>query len=121
MRVLVVDDSADVRARLVALAREAGCAEVDEAAAADDALAAARVRPPDVVVLDVHLPGKTGLSIVGALKALPSPPKVIVLTNHPTEAHRRQCLSHGADHFLDKANDFPRLIDLLAGPTPGAA
>lgn len=121
MRVLVVDDSADVRARLVALAREAGCAEVDEAVTADDALAAARGRPPDVVVLDVHLPGKSGVAIVRALKALPSSPTVIVLTNHPTEAHRRQCLLHGADHFLDKATDFARLIDLLAGPTPGTA
>jgi CheY-like chemotaxis protein len=122
MRVLVVDDAAIVRDRLVAMLREQGPGHtVDAARDADEALARARATAPDLVVLDIHLPGTSGLLVLPALKALPSTPRVVVLTNDAGEAHRRVCLALGADHFFDKAKEFERVLDVVAAMEHGSA
>src|SRR5439155_20774180 len=69
-RILVVDDR-DENRRLVVKALEPLEVGVDEAADAEDALKTARARPPDVVVLDVQLPGRDGYEVCGELKADP--------------------------------------------------
>jgi DNA-binding response OmpR family regulator len=117
MRVLVVDDSPAIRSRLVTLMREIAGVDPSEAADADEAIAHVLRGGTDVVVLDLHLPGKSGFDALPAIKAAPGPPMVVVLTSHPTEHHRRQCLALGADYFFDKARDFARLVDVLVRPT----
>jgi CheY-like chemotaxis protein len=114
VRVLVVDDSPEVRARLVAMLVEVSATHiVEEAANGDDALLRIEARAPDIVFLDLHMPGKNGLSVLAALKAKPSPPVVVVLTNHPTEHYRRECMAHGADYFFDKSKHFDRAVEVL--------
>ncbi|HEY3818533.1 MAG TPA: response regulator [Polyangiaceae bacterium] len=114
MRILVVDDSPAIRARLVAMLREIPDVEPYEAGGADEALAAIGERVPDLVVLDVHMPGKSGLDVLPTIKALPSPPVVIILTSDPSEHHRRLSLAYGADFFFDKSRDFARVVELVA-------
>jgi DNA-binding NarL/FixJ family response regulator len=114
VRILVVDDSAVIRARLVAMLREIPEVEVDEATGADEALAAAAALQMDLVVLDVHMPGRSGLDVLPQLKALAGPPLVVVLTGHPTEHHKRLSMAMGADLFLDKAREFHRVVELVA-------
>jgi CheY-like chemotaxis protein len=118
VRVLVVDDSDAIRARLVARLRELSVAEVREATCADEALALCRGSRMDAVLLDLKLPGKSGLSIVASLKALDPAPVVVVMTGHPTEHHRRSSLAAGADYFFDKSHDFERALEVLVRPTP---
>lgn len=113
MRILVVDDSPAIRARLVAMLVEVPGVEAREAAGADEALEVIRTSRPDLVVLDLHMPGKSGLEVLPALKALPSAPVVVVLTSHPTEHHRRLCVAQGADFFFDKSRDFARVVELV--------
>lgn len=112
VRVLVVDDSPAVRRRIAARVREAGGHAV-EIADAESALVEARAHVPDVVVLDLHLGGMSGLEALPRLKETASAPLVIVMTNHPSEQHRRECLARGADHFFDKANDFDRFAEVV--------
>lgn len=119
MKVLVVDDSDAIRARLVARLLEVPGADVHEAARADDALALCRAMHVDAVLLDLHMPGKWGLAIVASLKALNPPPLVVVMTGHPTEHHRRSSLAAGADYFFDKSHEFERALEVLVRPTPG--
>lgn len=119
MKVLVVDDSDAIRGRLVARVRELPGADVHEATRADEALALCRATRMDAVLLDLHMPGKWGLAIVASLKALSSPPLVVVMTGHPTEHHRRSSLAAGADYFFDKAHEFERALEVLVRPTPG--
>jgi two-component system response regulator DevR len=114
VRILVVDDSAAIRARFVAMLRELPGVEPHEATGADEALEAVRALPHDLVMLDVHMPGKSGIDVVPIIKALPSPPVVVVLTSHPTEHHRRLSLAQGADYFFDKSRDFGRVLELVA-------
>jgi DNA-binding NarL/FixJ family response regulator len=69
----------------------------------------------DVVVLDIHLPHRSGLDAVPILHAMRPRPLIIVLTNDATEQHRREAITLGADHFLDKSREFARVADLVAG------
>ena len=120
MKVLVVDDSAALRARLALVLRElCGADEVHEAADAESALALARRWIPDVVVLDLHMPGAGGLSIVAELKGISPPATVIVLTNDASDVYRRESLARGADYFFDKSKDVDLLIAVVGErPTP---
>ncbi|MGZ3474348.1 MAG: response regulator [Polyangiales bacterium] len=112
MRVLVVDDAPAVRTRLVALREEVPGIETSEASELDAAFQ--RVKDVDIVVLDIHLPGRSGLSAVPLFGALRPRPLIIVLTNDATEHHRREALLLGADHFLDKSREFDRVIELVS-------
>jgi len=94
--------------------REVPGVEPHEAAGADEALEAIRTFVPDLVVLDVHMPGTSGIDLLPIIKALPSPPLVVILTSHPTEHHRRLSIAHGADFFFDKSLDFARVVELVA-------
>jgi len=113
-----VDDSAAVRARLLALLGDLPGAQLYEACDAEEGLALARARSVEAVILDLNMPGKSGLAILGPLKGFAAPPVVFVLTGDPTEQHRRNCLALGADAFLDKAHDFDRVVELLRARLP---
>ena len=113
MRILLVDDSPGVRGRLAAMLREHPGNEVCEAADAGEAIAAVSARSFDVIVLDVHLPGASGLDVLSHLRASATDVTAIVLTNDPSETHRRESLLRGADHFLDKSRDFEEVVAIV--------
>ena len=114
MKLLVVDDSAEVRARIAALVRDIdGLDFVLEAANATRAVDLARAMRPDFVILDLNLPGKSGLEILPILKALLRAPTVLVLTNQAGEAFARRCQQLGADYFFDKSRQFQAAIDVV--------
>ena len=119
MRVLVVDDSPAIRARLVSLLQDVEGVSPSEATGADQALELVQREGTDLVILDLHMPGRSGLEILPLLKATTSRPLIVVLTSHPTELHRRQCLALGADYFFDKSRDFARVLDVIVRPTAG--
>jgi DNA-binding response OmpR family regulator len=114
VRVLVIDDSAVIRSRLVRMLQDIDGVEVDEAEDADAGIEAARRVHPDAVILDIRLREGSGLHVLQALKTDPAPPLVIMLTNHPSEHHRRWCRDHGADFFFDKSREFEKVLDVLA-------
>jgi two-component system, OmpR family, response regulator len=111
--VLIVEDSAPVRARVVALLQEYGLEVVGEAATAAEALALAESLRPDAIVLDLHLPDGDGIDLLPALKAREPAPLVAVLTNSTQVECRNRCLALGADHFFDKSREFEAVADAL--------
>jgi DNA-binding NarL/FixJ family response regulator len=102
-RVLVVDDDASARELIVALLRDAGY-ETEEAATGEDALAAARERPPTLAVLDVWLPGISGYEVCRILRnefgrAL----SIMFVSGERVESYDRVAgLLIGADDYLVK-------------------
>lgn len=84
---------------------------------------------PDVVTLDIHLIGGSGIDVLRRIKRLDAAPIVIMLTNSTTLPYRRKCMRAGADFFLDKSSDFENLraiieslsnrIDKSAAKSPG--
>jgi DNA-binding NarL/FixJ family response regulator len=114
LTVLVVDDSAVVRARLVGLASTVdGVLVVGEAADARTALELAAQCSPHVVLLDIHLPDRDGLDVLRQLKQSSAPPFAIIVSNHASEAYRRRAAAYGAERFLDKSADFQELLQIL--------
>ena len=66
---------------------------------------------PDVLILDMAMPGGNGYNVLQAIKQRQSAPLIIVLTNHP--AYRQKSLAAGADYFFDKSAEFDQLLLLL--------
>jgi len=110
-RVLVVEDDAKV---LSALARGLTLEGYDVEAAEDgpSGLALAQTRPPDVVVLDVMLPGMSGLEVCDRLRRTGSPP-ILLLTARDSIADRVAGLDRGADDYLVKPFAFDELLARL--------
>jgi DNA-binding NarL/FixJ family response regulator len=112
--VLVVDDSPELRVRVCQLLRDALVGhDVLEAGDADEALALVYAHGPHVVILDINMPGRSGLAILPLIKSAPSAPTVLVLTNDPSEPRRRECMARGASHFFDKSRDFDRVVEVV--------
>ncbi len=106
-RILVVDDR-DENRRLVVKALEPLEVLVDEAGEADEALRVARAHPPDVVVLDVQLPGKDGYAVCRALKADPrtrDAPVVLLTAVRRASGDAILGFESGADDYLTKPID----------------
>jgi two-component system response regulator MtrA len=99
-RILVVDDEPTVR-EMVGLNLRSDGHEVVFASRGDDALAVARETDPDLVVLDVMLPGRDGLEVVRILRAESSVP-ILLLSARGEEMDRVIGLEVGADDYLTK-------------------
>jgi DNA-binding response OmpR family regulator len=101
-RVLVVEDHAPLRAQLVALLQQAGC-RVEEAADGRLALHSVLAEPPDLLLLDLGLPGLDGLAVCEQLRRqAPQHVPVLMLTAHDTLADKLQGFGVGADDYLVK-------------------
>lgn len=68
---------------------------------------------PDIVLLDINLPGKNGISLLKKIKNSDGECKVIMITNHADDYYRQQCKDLGADHFLDKSSDFAKVPGII--------
>jgi DNA-binding NarL/FixJ family response regulator len=113
-RVLLVDDSDIVRSRVrESLLSIAGVEIVDEAIDVESALRAMRERQPDIVVLDLLLPGGGGTQVLEGMRRENGRPVVIVFTNFPYPEYRTRCAELGADYFFDKTADHDRLPELV--------
>jgi len=99
LRVLVVDDEPTARQRMVRLLREMpGVSVVGEYGSGREALAAARTQTPDIVFLDIAMPGVDGLSVARHL-AVPGGPLVVFVTAYGE--HALQAFNvHAADYVL---------------------
>ncbi|MFJ9638374.1 response regulator [Streptomyces sp. NPDC101178] len=114
VRVVVVDDEQLIRmaVRLV-LDGESDLTVVAEAADGEEALVAVREKTPDVVLIDVRMPGRDGVSWTRELLALDRPPRVIVLTAFDSDALVLDALRAGALGFVLKHTPPDRIIDAV--------
>ncbi len=113
--VFLVDDSDVVRQHLTQLVQSVpGAQVIGEADMAFDAIYAIRRLKPSVVVLDIAMPGGSGIEVLEAIRREAHRPTVIMLTNFSQERYRERCLELGADHFLDKLSQIDRLPGVIA-------
>jgi two-component system response regulator DevR len=113
-RVYLVDDSELVRRRLVDMLSDIEDVEiVGQSGDPEEAEAEMRRLSPDVVILDIKLPGKNGIEVLSDIRKDVPTPLVIMLTNYPYAQYRRECTDAGADYFLHKATEFEQINDIL--------
>ena len=118
LAILVVDDSPLIVSRLTDLLGELpGIAVVHTASSYENAVAVLPQIQPDVAVLDINLPGKSGIEVLKYIKTNAPAVTVIMLTNQSGDYYRDLCKRLGADYFLDKSIGFeetPNIINELA-------
>ena len=122
LRVLLVDDDALVRAGLRMILSSAEdlevVGEVDDGARA---VAAVREHRPDVVLMDIRMPQMDGITATAALRRLPDPPQVVVLTTFQADEQVLGALRAGASGFLLKDTPPPEIITAVRVVASGEA
>ena len=122
IRVLLVDDDALVRAGLrMILSSSEEMEVVGEAADGADAVAAVQRHRPDVVLMDIRMPGTDGITATAALRRMADPPHVIVLTTFQADEHVTSALRAGADGFLLKDTPPTEIVNAVRLVAAGEA
>jgi CheY-like chemotaxis protein len=112
--VVIVDDEEDIRLLLrMALERSELLEVVAEAADGNEAIRAANTHHPDVVLLDLTMPGLDGLSALPALRAASPHSLIVVLTAMPAETRAEAAFRSGADGYLEKVDLAGNLVPVV--------
>src|SRR5436305_6261018 len=110
LRALVCDDYSMVRETIRPLLVEAGFETIPEATLATEAISLAEMTQPDVIVLDLSLPGMSGLQAIPILRLVSPRSTVIVFSAY--DIWREACVDGGASTYVDKG-DLEALSDVL--------
>jgi DNA-binding NarL/FixJ family response regulator len=113
--VLIVDDHAPFRARARALLQDEGFEIVGEASDATTAVEAARRLRPQIVLLDVRLPGLDGFAVAERLAAGPDPPAVVLISSRGASTYRQRLRGSPARGFIAKAELSGERLSALLG------
>ena len=114
IRVLVADDHAILRSGLRMLIRaEPDMEVVGEATDLDETIRLSQSLAPDVITLDLSMPGSTGLASVEKLRAAAPTARIVVLTMHDDAAYVRGALALGASGYLAKSAADSALIGAI--------
>lgn len=118
VRVLVVDDQAPFRRAMRSVVEETdGFEVVGEADTGEGSLEAAVQLAPDLVLMDVHLPGIDGLEATRRLQALTRPPVVLLLSTYDEEAGEGFVAESGAAAYVTKSAFGPDRLEALWSST----
>ena len=114
--IVIVDDNSSFVERMIGLLSEG--VDVKEIKVAGDYDEAKRIldegETPDLVLLDINLPGRSGIEVLKMIKNTERKCRVIMISNYADDYYREQCRQLGADHFLDKSNDFSIVPDIIS-------
>ena len=114
MKIFIADDSEYLRISLIDMLGDIpGTEMVGQAATVNEAIDGILQTCPEVVILDIQMPGGTGIEVLKRVKTFPLQPVVIIFTNHPFPQYRKKCFEAGADYFFEKSTDQETLIDLI--------
>ena len=115
-RIMLVDDSRSFLDSASALLEAVpGFEVVARLRSAEDALAELRFARPDVVIVDVHMPGMSGLEAARRIKTRPNPPRVLLTTVHDGPEYQRAAAAVGADGFVPKSEFGARILAAIVG------
>jgi two-component system NarL family response regulator len=120
-RLLIVDDVPLFRTGMASALGDAGFDVVGEADNADSAVAKAEELQPDLVLLDVLMPGLSGLDVVEKITAVAPGSRVVLLTGSESEEDLLTALRGGARGYLVKDMPFPQLVQSILAVADGGA
>lgn len=110
---LIVDDDERFRTRLMRAFAERGF-EVSGVGSYDQAMAAAQQESPELAIVDLRLPGRSGLDVVAGLKAIDATTRIIVLTGYGSIATAVDSMKGGATTYLTKPVDADQIVAAFA-------
>lgn len=110
---VIVDDDANLRALLRVILHSEGWAVTGEAGNGEQAIAQCKEQKPDVVCLDVMMPGMSGLEVLGILRQEAPESRVVMITSDASMQTVREALGKGAVGFIVKPFNAKRVADAL--------
>lgn len=114
IRVVIADDSCVIRCRLAQkISKLRGIIVARESDDVASTLEAIHAVHPNVVILDIQMPGGSGIDVLKKMKEEQSDVVVIILTNFPLLPLKKKCLELGADYFFDKTTEFEKVSEVL--------
>lgn len=120
--VFIVDDHAVVREGLrTILSRDSGIEVIGEARNGDEALSNYPKRAPDVVLMEMKMPGRNGIETLVAIRERDSTAKVLVFTSFAEESHVRDAVDAGASGYLLKDATADELLQAVRAVASGHA
>ena len=124
-RILVIEDDRRMAAALVSTLTSSGY-ETTLARTGEEGFFLVHSTHPDLVVLDLSLPQRSGLEILAQIRTQAAPPRVLILTSHNSVDDRVIGLNAGADDYLGKPFSFPELLARISSilrrsPAPAQA
>ncbi len=120
-RILLVDDHPLTRSALAGLLTQHGFDVVGEASDGEEAIVKAASLAPDLILLDLSMPGLDGLSALPRLREAAPKCEVVVLTASGTEENLLGAIRGGAAGYLLKSEPPERIVDFLRGVAQGEA
>jgi two-component system NarL family response regulator len=114
IRIMIVDDHPVVRAGLGSmLTTQPGIKVVGSASSGAEALTVLDTMRPDVILMDLRMPGMTGLDAIRQINTRPDPPRIIVLTSFDTDEDIYQSVGAGAHGYVLKDAPQDRLLEAI--------
>ena len=113
-KILIVEDNATFRKSLKDLLHTRfPSMEIEEAGDGEKALRKIRAVVPDIIFMDIKLPGENGLQITKKVKAKYPEISIIILTYYDLPEHREAAFQCGANHFLSKCTSTQEIVNLI--------
>ena len=113
MKVFIADDSPILGERLKAMLSDfPGIEIIGQAGDVPESIESIRALHPDVVILDIRMPGGSGIDVLENIKKINAAPVVIILTNYPDLQYRKRCMALGAEYFFDKSTEFEKALEV---------
>jgi len=112
--ILIVDDDEEIRIAIEAALNEIGDVEIEMTGNGNDAVDMIQDRPPDLLVLDQMLPGRSGFLVLEKIRTLrqeTGKPPVIMITANPGSRHKVYAETLGVNLYLNKPFRMTKLID----------
>jgi DNA-binding NarL/FixJ family response regulator len=114
MKVVIADDSAEIRKRIIEMLSDIEKIDmIGQAENVPEAIEKISEFNPDLVILDIRMPGGNGIDVLKKIEKRNRLPVVIMLTNYPSSQYRKKCIGSGADFFLDKSNEFEKVVEIV--------
>ena len=114
--VLIVDDNRVFAQRMAGMIDEMGNVwNIQKAHSYDEAMHQLTMHRYDFLLLDINMPGKSGIALLKAVRDANYNSRIIMLTNSSEAFYKQRCLLLGATYFLDKTADFEKVPLILNG------
>lgn len=113
LKVLICDDSILIRKKLEQYFASHGCSQVEQAADGNQAVEKYKVMRPDLVLMDIVMPLKSGIDALKEIRQYDPKARVVMASSVGTQSHLKEAILAGAFDFLQKPIEEPQLEKLL--------